>query len=223
MLKAEHICKEFPTASGPLRILNDVSLELRRGDALAIMGPSGSGKSTLIYVLGALEPPTSGLVTLEDQNPFDLPQRELAQFRNRKIGFVFQDHCLLAQCSALENVLVPTFVGPPDKNTASRAKTLLDRVGLSGRADHPPGALSGGEKQRVALARALIRSPLLLLCDEPTGNLDRRAAESIADLLVEIHHQRETILLVVTHNAELAARFPRQLELIDGQLRGTEG
>ncbi|HEY2934736.1 MAG TPA: ABC transporter ATP-binding protein [Acidobacteriota bacterium] len=223
MLKAEGLCKEYPTPAGPLQILNGVSLDLRRGDAVAIMGPSGSGKSTLIYILGALEPPTSGIVTVDGHNPFELTADQLAKFRNEKIGFVFQDHCLLPQCSALENVLIPTFVGPPDADKVNKARKLLDRVGLSNRVDHRPGALSGGEKQRVALARALIQSPLIVLCDEPTGNLDRSAAESIADLLVEIHKQRETILLVVTHNPDLAARFPARLELVDGRLQPIQG
>ncbi len=143
-----------------------------------MMGPSGSGKSTLLYIIGALEPPTSGTVTLDGQNPFRLAERELAAFRNQKIGFIFQDHCLLPQCSVLENVLTPTLVAGADHDDVERARSLLDQVGLSERLDHRPSELSGGEKQRVALARALIRQPLLLLCDEPTGNLDRHSAES---------------------------------------------
>jgi lipoprotein-releasing system ATP-binding protein len=183
------------------------------------MGPSGSGKSTLLYMIGALEPPTSGKVTLEGQNPFELKQSELAAFRNQKIGFVFQDHCLLPQCSVIENVLTPTLVSSSNGNDRQRAEELLTEVGLIERLEHRPAELSGGEKQRVALARALIKKPQLLLCDEPTGNLDHKAATAVASLLMDLHQQQETILIVVTHNAELAARFPLRYELIDQQLR----
>jgi lipoprotein-releasing system ATP-binding protein len=183
------------------------------------MGPSGSGKSTLLYMIGALEPPTSGTVSLEGQNPFQLKQSELAAFRNQKIGFVFQDHCLLPQCSVIENVLTPTLVSPSNGNDRERAEELLNDVGLIERLEHRPAELSGGEKQRVALARALIKKPQLLLCDEPTGNLDHKAAAAVATLLMDLHQQQQTILIVVTHNAELAARFPLRYELIDQQLR----
>src|SRR5688572_28982569 len=184
------------------------------------MGPSGSGKSTLLYIMGALEPPSSGTVTLDGQNPFQLKAKELAAFRNKEIGFIFQDHCLLPQCSVIENVLTPTLVSnTADGNDGARAKALLDQVGLGDRLDHRPAKLSGGEKQRVALARALITRPQLLLCDEPTGNLDHKAAEVVATLLLELHQQKEAILVVVTHSAELAARFPVRYELIDQQLR----
>ncbi len=184
------------------------------------MGPSGSGKSTLLYLMGALEPPSSGTVTLDDQNPYQLKEKELAAFRNKEIGFIFQDHCLLPQCSVIENVLTPTLVATvKDGGVAERAKSLLNQVGLGDRLDHRPAKLSGGEKQRVALARALITRPQLLLCDEPTGNLDHKAAEVVASLLLELHQQQETILVVVTHSAELAARFPLRYELIDQQLR----
>jgi lipoprotein-releasing system ATP-binding protein len=220
VLKVEHVSKEYPTPRGPLRIVSDVSLCLSRGDAVSIMGPSGSGKSTLLYILGALEPPSSGRVTLDGQNPFQLKERELAGFRNKEIGFIFQDHCLLPQCSVLENVLTPTLVSLSDGNNEERARNLLGLVGLADRVDHRPAQLSGGEKQRVALARALITKPQLLLCDEPTGNLDHKSAEVVASLLLDLHQQQETILIVVTHSAELAARFPRRYELIDQQLRG---
>lgn len=218
MLKVENISKEYPTPRGPLRIVSDVSLTLSRGDAVSIMGPSGSGKSTLLYMIGALEPPSSGTITLDDQNPFQLKEKELARFRNKQIGFIFQDHCLLPQCSVIENVLTPTLVSEANGSEA-RARALLDSVGLAARLDHRPAELSGGEKQRVALARALITKPQLLLCDEPTGNLDHKSAEVVASLLLELHQQQETILIVVTHSAELAARFPQRYELIDQQLR----
>jgi lipoprotein-releasing system ATP-binding protein len=218
LLKVEHLSKQYPTPRGPLTVLSDVTLSLNRGDAVSIMGPSGSGKSTLLYIIGALEKPTSGLVTLEGQNPFELSEKALAQFRNKKIGFVFQDHCLLPQCSVLENVLTPTLVAASDNSFVDRARGLLDQVGLTERIDHRPAELSGGEKQRVAIARALIMNPFLLLCDEPTGNLDRAAADVAATLLLDLHRQQETILIVVTHSAELAARLPVKLELNDGRL-----
>ena len=219
MLEVKNLSKEYPTPRGPLAVLSDVSLSLERGDAISIMGPSGSGKSTLLYILGGLEPPTSGTVTLDDQSPFQLPERELAAFRNRKIGFIFQDHCLLPQCSVLENVLTPTLVAESSDGYAERARSLLEQVGLAARLDHRPAELSGGEKQRVALARALIRQPALLLCDEPTGNLDRRSAEVVAELLLELHRRQQTILMVVTHSAELAAKVPARFELVDRRLQ----
>jgi lipoprotein-releasing system ATP-binding protein len=219
LLKVENVSKEYPTPRGALKIVSDVSLSLSQGDAVSIMGPSGSGKSTLLYMMGALEPPTSGTVTLDGQNPFQLKEKELAAFRNEQIGFIFQDHCLLPQCSVIENVLTPTLVSAKDNNNIDRARLLLEQVGLSDRLDHRPAELSGGEKQRVALARALIMKPQLLLCDEPTGNLDHKAADVVASLLLELHRQQKTILVVVTHNSELAARFPTRYELIDQQLR----
>ena len=213
MLEVSNLAKEYPTPRGPLTVLSGLSLSLKRGDGVAIMGPSGAGKSTLLYILGALEQPTAGTVTLDGRNPFHLTEKELAAFRNRSIGFIFQDHCLLPQCSVLENVLVPTLVANHDANYATRARGLLQQVGLSDRVDHRPAELSGGEKQRVALARALIREPLLLLCDEPTGNLDQASANVVASLLLELHQRQETILMVVTHSAELASRFPVRYEL----------
>jgi lipoprotein-releasing system ATP-binding protein len=214
LLKVENLSKEYSTPAGPLRIVSDVSLTLPPGSAVSIMGPSGSGKSTLLYMMGALEPPSSGTVTLKGQNPFLLSAKELAAFRNRQIGFVFQDHCLLPQCSVIENVLTPTMVAAAANGEPSRRATeLLKQVGLSERLDHRPAQLSGGEKQRAALARALIMKPQLLLCDEPTGNLDQKSAEIVADLLLETHQDAETILIVVTHSKELAARFSQRFEL----------
>lgn len=218
MLEAVSLSKEYSTPHGPLPILSSISLSLQRGDAASIMGPSGSGKSTLLYILGALDPPTSGRVTLDGQNPFELSEQKLAAFRNQKIGFVFQDHCLLPQCSVLENVLTPTLVAETKDDFTARARALLKQAGLAERLDHRPAELSGGEKQRVAIARALIRQPLLLLGDEPTGNLDHRSAETVAEMLFELHAQQQTILIVVTHNAELAAKFPLRFEMRDRQL-----
>lgn len=213
MLEVRGLAKEYPTAQGPVRVLEGVSATFAPGVAASITGPSGSGKSTLLYVLGTLEPPTRGAVTLDDVDPFALAERELAAFRNRRIGFVFQDHLLLPQCTVLENVLTPTLVGDPDPSAEERARQLLDEAGLASRLDHRPDALSGGEKQRVALARALIRQPSVLLCDEPTGNLDEASAETVASMLFDLHERLETIMVIVTHNAWLAARCPAQYVL----------
>ena len=218
MLNVSHLSKEYPGPAGALAVLSDVSFSLEPGDAAAIMGPSGSGKSSLLYVLGALEPPSSGTITLDGQNPFQLSPDGLAAFRNRSVGFVFQDHCLLPQCTVLENVLVPTLVAEDDGGDAKRARDLVEQVGLSGRIDHRPGELSGGERQRVAIARALVRAPRMILCDEPTGNLDRASADQIAALLLDLHHRQHGVLIVVTHSAQLAARFPIRFELQDRQL-----
>ena len=221
LLEVHNVSKEYASQGGLLSVLSGVSFSLRRGDAAAIMGPSGSGKSTLLHVIGALDPPTAGTVTLDGCDPFALGEKQQAAFRNRNVGFVFQDHCLLPQCTVLENVLVPSLIA--EKNAGvdfeARARALLEQVGLAARLYHLPGELSGGERQRVSLARALIRQPLLLLCDEPTGNLDRRSAEGVAELLVELHREQKTILLVVTHSGELAHRLPQRFELENCSLR----
>ncbi|HUJ23663.1 MAG TPA: ABC transporter ATP-binding protein, partial [Bryobacteraceae bacterium] len=192
MLEITRVSKSYPTPRGPLEVLSDISLVLSPGDAVAIMGPSGSGKSTLLYILGALEAPSAGTVKLDGSNPFQLPEKQLAAFRNKQVGFVFQDHCLLPQCSVMENVLVPTLVADSQNGAADRARRLLTQVGLDQRLDHRPAELSGGEQQRVALARALIREPRLLLCDEPTGNLDRASAETVAGMLLDLHRSQQT-------------------------------
>ena len=217
MLRVANLAKDYPAPHGPLRVLSDVSFELSPGDAAAITGPSGSGKSSLLYVLGGLEPPTSGTVTLDGSNPYQLSPAALAAFRNRHVGFVFQDHCLLPQCTVLENVLVPTLVASSNGDLA-RARDLVARVGLADRIDHRPAELSGGERQRVAIARALIRNPRLVLCDEPTGNLDHAAAANVASILLDLRRAGETILVIVTHSAELAARLPARFELRDSRL-----
>jgi lipoprotein-releasing system ATP-binding protein len=220
VLEARHLTKRYPSPAGDLTVLADVSLTLAPGEAAAIMGPSGSGKSTLLYVLGALEPPSSGEVTLDDQNPYALDGKSLAAFRNRQVGFIFQDHCLLPQCSVLDNVLVPTLVGEHDASAVARARTLAEQVGLGDRLQHRPAALSGGEKQRAAIARALIRQPRLLLCDEPTGNLDADTAARVADLLVALHQQQKTMMIVVTHSDALASRFSKRWRIDRGRLTG---
>jgi lipoprotein-releasing system ATP-binding protein len=226
MLSVTSVSKHYPTPRGPLTVLADVTLSLSPGEAAAITGPSGSGKSTLLYILGALEPPSSGTVTLGGRDPFSLTPAQLADFRNQEIGFVFQDHCLLPQCSVVENVLVPTLVAGRAKRAEGTdrlrmAGDLLGQVGLAERLEHRPGELSGGEKQRVAIARALIHEPRLLLCDEPTGNLDQASASTVASLLLDLHRRQRNILIVVTHSESLAAQFPIRFEIRAGQLTRT--
>jgi lipoprotein-releasing system ATP-binding protein len=221
MLIATQISKRYETPRSAVPILDEVSLTVSPGDAVAIMGPSGCGKSTLLYLLGALEPPSSGTIQINGTDPYALGEREQAAFRGATIGFVFQDHLLLPQLSALDNVLVPTLVvrdGPSAGEMRQRAHDLLEEVGLGRRLDHRPAELSGGERQRVAFARALIRRPPVLLCDEPTGNLDHTSAGAVADLLSALHEARGTILVVVTHNPNLAARFDRRYELDNRRL-----
>lgn len=218
-LVVTNLCKDYPTRSGRLSVLRNVSLSLAAGQAVVIMGPSGSGKSTLLNILGTLDRPTSGSVSLEKQDPFALPEAALAQFRNQRVGFVFQDHHLLPQCSVLENTLIPTLVHPPASLPAeTRARDLLDKVGLAGRLEHRPAELSGGERQRVAIARALINQPRLLLADEPTGNLDRHTAQNVGSLLLELCEATQTILVVVTHSQELASRFVSRFGMQEGTL-----
>jgi len=222
-LLIEHVRKEFPTRAEPLVVLSDVSLTLGDGENAAILGPSGSGKSTLLNIVGTLEPPTSGRVVLNGEDPAGLGDVQLAAFRNQRIGFVFQEHHLLPQCSVLENVLVPTVAaGPTRPEAVERARMLLARVGLADRLEHRPAELSGGQRQRAALARALIQKPTLLLADEPTGNLDRLAADGVAELLLELQQQERMMLVVATHSMRLAERMSRRMELIDGRLEERE-
>jgi lipoprotein-releasing system ATP-binding protein len=214
VLKARGLTKDYVTAAGPIRILENVDLTLERGAAAAVTGPSGSGKSTLLYLLGGLDRPTSGSVHIDDTDVSAIAEPQQAAFRNRHIGFVFQDHALLPQCTVLENVLVPALVA--DGGAAmrtERARMLVDSVGLAHRTGHKPAQLSGGERQRVAIARALIMEPSLILCDEPTGNLDRETAVTVADLLVRLHTESGSVLVVVTHSSELASRFPMRYEM----------
>lgn len=218
-LLVEEVCKEYPTRGEPLRVLRGVSFALAPGQTAAIMGPSGSGKSTLLSIVGTLEPATSGRVVLEGQDPAGLPEPALAAFRRQKIGFVFQEHYLLPQCTVLENVLLPTVAaGPTTPQAVERARQLVARVGLAGRINHRPAELSGGERQRAALARALVNRPLLLLADEPTGNLDRSTAARVAELLLEVTREENAMLLVATHSPSLSARMDRHYELDEGRL-----
>ena len=223
-LQVENLCKTYRCGDEELPVLRSINLQLRGGDAVAVMGPSGSGKSTLLHILGGLDCPSSGSVRVGQTDPFALSEPKLARFRNQTIGFVFQDHHLLPQCSVLENVLIPTLAAAGATAEAeSHARELIERVGLTGRIEHRPAQLSGGERQRVAIARALINSPGLLLCDEPTGNLDRRAADRVAELLLELHGQAGAILVVVTHSTDLASRLAQCYELRDGELQATDG
>lgn len=221
-IHAHGLSKTYRSRGGTLSILRGASFDLNAGESAVIMGPSGSGKSTLLNILGTLETPDSGDLTINGTDPFSLNPREIARFRNHTIGFIFQDHHLLPQCTVLENVLLPTLADRNHDhagNKVDRAHSLLDRVGLSERLDHKPAELSGGERQRVAIARALINQPAVLLADEPTGNLDRVTAKDIADLLVETYTTDGLALLVVTHSESFARRFGRTLELVDGRLQ----
>ena len=218
-LVIENLSKEYPSQTGTLSILQNVNWQLSRGDAVAVTGPSGSGKSTLLSIIGLLETPTAGRLVILDKEPLLLTSTEQATFRNSQIGFVFQDHHLLPQCTVLENVLIATLPGTgAGKGEAERAKELLERVGLSDRLTHKPAQLSGGEKQRVALCRAFINRPTLLLADEPTGNLDHQTAETIGTMLFDLGKEQNAITICVTHSNELAARFPKHYELQNGQL-----
>jgi len=220
VLEVRGLSKEYPAPAGPLRVLSEVDLTLKVGDSASIVGPSGSGKSTLLYILGGLEPPTSGIVTLDGMNPYECDDSGLAAFRNLQVGFVFQDHHLLPQCTVLQNVLIPTLLTrDADGAALQRAHDLLDRVGLGPRMQYRPHQLSGGEKQRVALARALVRRPKLVLCDEPTGNLDHQSADEVASLLLALHETQPTILIVVTHNLDLAQRFGLRFQISDAHLQ----
>ncbi len=216
-LRFEQVTKSYGTEAGAVEVLRGVSFSLDAGEAMAVTGPSGSGKSTLLHLAATLETPTSGSIRIGGEAAHDLPERELAAFRSRRVGLVFQDHYLLPQYTMLQNVLLPTVAaGNGESDAEGRARALLKRVGLGARVDHRPAQLSGGERQRAAIVRAVINRPSLLLCDEPTGNLDGETAGSVADLLLELHADEESALIVVTHSLELAARLPRRVELRAG-------
>jgi len=217
-LRVHEIYKSFQLGSATVDVLQGATFDLGSAESVVLTGPSGSGKSTLLHIVGTLDTQTSGQVEIDGTDPAALPERDLARFRNSTIGFVFQDSHLLPQYSVLENVLLPALAFPARSgDTTAWGKELLNRVGLSHRLLHRPAELSGGERQRVAVARALINRPRLLLCDEPTGSLDATTADTIADLLFQLHAQEANMLLVVTHNAELARRFHRRLELREGR------
>lgn len=220
-LLVENLVKHYPTPAEPLVILDDVSLSLSAGENLAVIGPSGSGKSTLLAILGTLESPTSGSVTIAGENPFALDEHALAAFRGNHIGFIFQDHYLLPQCTVWENVLVPLLAsGPIAREAEDRARDLIERVGLADRLTHHPAELSGGERQRTAIARALVQKPSLVLADEPTGNLDTQTAAAITELLLDLQVAQQTMLIVVTHSTQLADAMLKRMRLEGGKLVG---
>jgi ABC-type lipoprotein export system ATPase subunit len=212
------VSKEYPDTPQPLRVLQNISLELMPGESVAIVGPSGCGKSTLLNLLGTLDQPTAGSILIEGRDVAGLPEAARAALRNDAIGFVFQLHHLLPQCSVLENVLVPTLVHKDSADCVARAQHLLERVGLSERAHQMPGKLSGGERQRAAVVRALINRPKLLLADEPTGSLNPEGAEHLARLLLELNREQGMALVVVTHSDAVAALMDRVFELHHGAL-----
>jgi len=219
VLEVTNVTKEYPMPGKNLQVLSGIDFTLEDGESASIIGSSGCGKSTFLYILGGLEAPSSGRVRLAGQNPYELGDKDIAVFRNKKIGFVFQDHHLLPQCSVLENVLIPTLVSPGDNTVEKRASDLLQQVGLSDRAHHRPHELSGGEKQRAALARALVLQPKLLLCDEPTGNLDTESSETVVSLLFDLQECQNNMLIVVTHDLEIANRFKQKFKLSNGHLQ----
>ncbi|HIG52790.1 MAG TPA: ABC transporter ATP-binding protein [Candidatus Latescibacteria bacterium] len=214
-LTVSDVCQRFTRGEQSIDVLHAVSLSAAVGESLALVGPSGSGKSTLLHLLGTLEKPTAGQIAIGGQDPNALSEPELARFRNEQIGFIFQSHHLLPQYSALDNTLVPTLAFPQESR-ANRARDLLTAVGLAQRLKHRPAELSGGECQRVAVARALINRPGLLLCDEPTGSLDRQTATTVADLLFTLHRSEDTVLVIATHDPELAERCDRRFALREG-------
>lgn len=218
-LNVVEVTKSFPTAGDPLEVLTGVSLSLRGGDSVAIVGPSGSGKSTLMQILGTLDRPDGGSVAIDGADPFALGENELAQFRNEHVGFIFQDHHLLPQLTVVENVLVPTLAfGSPSDEDLGHADELLASVGLADRKGHLPSELSGGERERVAIARALLMKPSLILADEPTGNLDRRTADAVTELLLDLQQRSGAILISVTHSEVMAGAMGSQRRLLDGKL-----
>ena len=223
MITLSQIAKVYRTAAGELPVLAGVDLRIEQRDRISIVGPSGCGKSTLLHILGLLDAPSGGTMEFGGVRPWELGEAAQARFRNEKIGYIFQDHCLLPQCTVRENVLTPTLVGKADAGAAERAGELLRRVGLEGRLAHRPAELSGGEKQRVAIARALIRQPELLLCDEPTGNLDEKTAGEVMDLLLELQQDSGMMLVVVTHSAALAGRMERRYRMAGRRLEEVAG
>ena len=219
VLRLDAVHKQYESADrDPVPVIKGITLTVNRGESIAIVGPSGSGKSTLLNILGSLDSPTNGSIQLDGHELAHLTEQDLASVRNKKIGFIFQSHHLLPQCSVLENVLVPTLAenGKAPAGAVERAKQLLDRVGLGHRLTHRPAQLSGGECQRAAVVRALINQPSLILADEPTGALDHSNAESLADLLVELNRDEKVPLIVVTHSTDLAARMGPTHQLQDG-------
>jgi len=221
LIRVENLFKSYGNGTKRVDVLKGIDLIFSRGEKAAIVGASGVGKTTLLHVLGTLDRPTAGKVLFEGKDIYTLSEKNLAVFRNREIGFVFQFHHLLPEFNALENTIMPCLIqGIPKKEALARAEAILTLVGLQDRFSHKPGELSGGEQQRVAVARALVLEPKILLADEPTGNLDTKTGESVFDLLQELNRIKEVTLIVVTHNPKLAEKMSRQIELLDGRTRG---
>jgi lipoprotein-releasing system ATP-binding protein len=220
-IQVQHLFKSYGNGAKRVEVLKGADLTFSRGEKAAIVGASGVGKTTLLHILGTLDRPTSGKVLYEGKDIYALNEKDLALFRNREIGFVFQFHHLLPEFNALENTMMPCLIqGIPKKESASRAEAILTLVGLKERLTHKPGELSGGEQQRVAVARALVLGPKVLLADEPTGNLDTKTGESVFDLLRELNQIKGITLIVVTHNIKLAEKLSRQIQLVDGKALG---
>jgi len=219
LIQTVDLTKSFPLGGQDLQILKGIRLDIARGEMVAIVGASGAGKSTLLHILGTLDRPTSGTLLFEGQDLFRLPEPQLAEFRNRRIGFVFQFHHLLPEFTALENVWLPARIHKrPPAETRAEASALLEAVGLGHRLHHKPGELSGGEQQRVAVARALVKRPDLVLADEPTGNLDTHTGEALFDLLHQLNRDRGTTFVIVTHNEKLSAQADRVVHMQDGMI-----
>lgn len=223
MIKLNNLSKTFLKDGNRIEVLKDLNLNITRGQSLAILGVSGAGKSTLIHILGTLDHPTSGTVLFDDINVFEWNEKKLAEFRNRKIGFVFQFHNLLPEFNSVENTMMPALIrGLPNREAKERAEVILNEVGLGHRLTHKPGELSGGEQQRVAVARALIMEPEIILADEPTGNLDTETGKKIEDLIVKFNQSKNITLIVVTHNKSLASRMSQSIGLRDGKIYNRE-
>jgi lipoprotein-releasing system ATP-binding protein len=221
LIQVQQLFKSYGNGAKRVEVLKGIDLTFFQGERAAIVGASGVGKTTLLHILGALDRPTFGKVFYEGRDIFTLNEKELALFRNREIGFVFQFHHLLPEFNALENTMMPCLIqGIPKKEATFRAETILASVGLRDRLSHKPGELSGGEQQRVAVARALVLEPRVLLADEPTGNLDTKTGESVFNLLQELNKIKGVTLIFVTHNPKLASQLPRQIQLMDGKTMG---
>ena len=221
VLACEAVCKSYNDGVLDVQVLDNLDLQVDKGQSISIIGSSGSGKSTLLHILGGLDKPTSGRVSLLGNDLAQMSQKDLSALRNRHLGFVYQFHHLLPEFSALENVMMPLLIGKTPKDEArSRALAMLEKAGLKERVQHRPGELSGGERQRAAIARALVTEPACLLADEPTGNLDRKNAQNVLDMMLDLKAELDTALVVVTHDDQLAARFDRVLTMTDGRLEG---
>jgi len=223
MILVKDLKKSFIKDGQEIEVIKGFNLEIARGESLAMLGVSGAGKSTFIHILGTLDHPTSGTILFDGINVFDWPETKIAEFRNKKIGFVFQFHHLLPEFSALENTMMPGLISGMQKQEASdRAGTLLEEVGLGHRTKHKPGELSGGEQQRVAVARALMMEPEIVLADEPTGNLDSETGRKVYETMLGLNQSRNITLVVVTHNRTLAKHMNRRIELEDGKITHSE-